>query len=81
MDIIILFLAGALGALTKDIFKDNKLVMPKFEDGSLVLGFIGGIVIGGVVGYYVDGNPETAFLAGFAGYQILEALLPKNNKK
>ena len=81
MNPFILFLAGAAGALSKDIFKDNKLVMPKFEDGSLVLGFIGGIVIGGVVGFYVDGSFQTAFLAGFTGYQLLEALLPKNDKK
>lgn len=81
MELIILFLSGAAGALAKDVFKDNKLVMPKFEDGALILGFVGGLIVGGCVGYLVDGQPATAFLGGFAGYQILESLLPKNGQK
>lgn len=81
MNTAILFLAGCAGALAKDVFKDNKLIMPKFEEGTLILGFIGGVIIGGFAGYVVDQDPMTAFLGGFAGYQILEALMPKNNKK
>jgi hypothetical protein len=59
----------------KDILQDNKIVLPKLENGSLALGFIGSCAIGGVVGYFVDGNPLTAFTAGFTGYAALEALI------
>ena len=77
MEYLLFLGAGALGALIKDIVKDNKLVMPKFEDGSIALGFIGGVLIGASTGIVVDGNPITAFLAGFTGSQVIEALLIK----
>ena len=75
IEIIIIFVAGALGALTKDIIKDNSLKMPKKINGELSLGFLGGIIIGGIVGYLMDGNPTTAFLAGYSGTAVLENLL------
>ena len=77
METLILIIAGGLGALVKDLVKDNKLVLPKYEDGVIVLGFLGGVIIGAAVGYLVDQNPTTAFLAGYAGYQMLESLVPK----
>jgi hypothetical protein len=77
MDTAILFLMGALGAFVKDIFKDNYIVLPKFKEGKLFLGCIGGLVIGAMAGYIADNDPLTAFLGGFAGYQLIESLLPK----
>lgn len=74
---IYLFLAGMAGAIVKDVLADNKLVLPKFQDGCIVLGFLGGAVIGGFAGSFVDGSIETAFLGGLAGRQIIESLLPK----
>ena len=81
IEIIIIFVAGALGALTKDIIKDNSLKMPKKINGELSLGFLGGIIIGGIVGYLMDGNPTTAFLAGYSGTAVLENLLVKKNSQ
>ena len=81
MDQFIFFLAGGAGALSKDIFSDNKLVMPKMIDGDLLLGFLGGLVIGGFAGIFVDHSLLTAFLGGFTGYQVLGNLIPKQTKK
>ena len=77
MEVIGLLVAGALGALAKDVIKDNKFVLPKFSEGEVLLGGLGGILIGAAVGYLVDGNPTTAFFAGYTGYQMLERLSPK----
>ena len=79
-DIVILFIMGALGALTKDILKDNKLVLPKKTDGVLYLGCIGGIIIGALAGYMVDHDPVTAFLGGYSGSQIIEHLALNGRK-
>jgi len=80
ISLIILFLAGALGALAKDILQDNELRMPKINDGVLSLGFVGGMITGGAAGYFVDGSPTTAFLAGYAGTGLIGALLAKKNE-
>jgi hypothetical protein len=78
--ILFLFLAGALGSLAKDILEDNELKLPKKTNGSLSLGFLGGMITGGMAGYFIDGNPTTAFLAGYAGTGVIENLLAKKNK-
>jgi hypothetical protein len=77
MSIILLFLFGALGALAKDILEDGKIRLPKKEDGDVILGSLGGMIVGGVAGFYVDGSPTAAFLAGFAGTSAIQALLAK----
>jgi len=81
MEALYLILAGGFGAFVKDLVKDNKLVLPKYEDDSIVLGFLGGVIIGAAVGYVVDQNPTTAFFAGYAGYQVLESLVPKKTRR
>jgi hypothetical protein len=81
MSIILLFLAGAAGALTKEIVKDNSLELPKFGSGQIFLGFLGSCVIGGVTGALVDHNPVLAFTAGFTGMSVAENLLPKKTGK
>jgi hypothetical protein len=75
ISIIFIFLAGAFGALAKDILKDNELEIPKFKDGKIALGFLGGAITGGIAGYLIDGSIETAFMAGFTGSAIFSSLL------
>lgn len=79
--LILLFVAGAAGALVKDILKENEIELPKKIDGKLALGFLGGTITGGVVGVLVDQNPTTAFLAGYAGTSAIESLLIKPIEK
>ena len=73
---IILLLAGALGAIAKDVVQDNKLVLPKFKDGDLLLGCVGGMIVGAFVGLAVDNNPLTACLGGYVGVSAIQHLLP-----
>lgn len=68
-------LAGAGGALIKDILKDNKITLPKVKKGVLYLGCLGGMIIGSMAGYLVDNDPVTAFLGGYAGSQIIQSLV------
>jgi len=71
------FLAGALGALVKDILVDGAIVLPERVDKKLKLGFLGGMIIGAFVGWAVDQSLITAAFAGFSGKQMIEKLLPK----
>ena len=75
--LIIIFLAGAFGAVCKDIFQDNKLVLPKITAGEFYLGFLGGVIIGGLVGLSVDGSFLTAMMAGFTGSSVIANLVPQ----
>lgn len=77
---IIFFIIGAFGSLVKDIMKDNCLEMPKKDKGKIYLGALGGMTIGGIAGYLIDGNPITAFLAGYAGTTVIENLISSNGK-
>ena len=70
-----LVLAGAAGALCKDIFKDNEIEMPRWNNGKLGLGFLGGMLIGGATSIYTDGSLLSAFTAGFTGLAMLQALI------
>jgi len=79
MEDLIIILAGAAGALVKDIVQDGCLVLPEKKDGKIVLGFIGGLLIGAFVGYVVDGQPLTAAMAGFTGSSLLAKLVQPTN--
>ena len=68
-------MAGAIGSLAKDIINDNKLTLPKINNGELCLGFIGGIILGGITGYYVDGSIITAAMAGYTGSSLIPNLI------
>jgi hypothetical protein len=70
-----LFLAGAVGALIKDILQDNKIKLPTLENGELCLGFLGSLVVGGFVGYMVDGSYITAAISGYTGFSIIKDLM------
>ena len=63
------------GALAKDIFVDNCITLPKKDGGQLFLGSVGGLIIGGIVGVYMDGSALNAFMSGFAGMSIIGSLV------
>ena len=75
-EILGLFLFGMLGALVKDIVSDGKLSLPKCENGELMLGCVGGMLVGGFVGYAVDHSFLTAALSGYVGVSAIRHLLP-----
>ena len=76
-NIIMLCVAGGLGALIKDVLRDNTIELPQRIDSKIILGSIGGIIIGMIVGYVVDQSFLTAFMGGFVGFSVIENLLPK----
>ena len=76
IDVICFLVAGAFGSLARDVLKDNKLALPHIEDHSLVLGFIGGMIIGAFVGWSIDGSFTTAALSGYVGTSAIGHLLP-----
>lgn len=69
------FLIGAAGAATKLIMDEDGLTMPNFKSGKLYLGAISGILLGGVTGVIANNNPLSAFLAGYAGTGLIQALV------
>jgi hypothetical protein len=77
MEILTILIAGAVGALVSDILQDNCLIMPEIKSGKIYLGFFGGLVIGAIAGYLIDGSAVTAFMGGFTGKAIVIALLKK----
>ena len=82
MEILYFVIAGGVGALAKDLVKDNCIVLPSFQNGKYNLGFVGSMIIGAFIGYVVDHNPITSALSGYVGISILNNILPttKNNK-
>ena len=77
--ITLLIIAGAVGALVKDIIEDGKITLPKRVNGDLVLGFIGSIIIGGFIGFIVDKSPIDAAMGGYIGKSIIENLISKES--
>lgn len=80
-EIVILAIAGALGALISDIIQDNTLTLPEKIDNTIILGSLGGVIIGAVAGYIIDGSFLTAFLAGYTGKEVIENLIGKTKTK
>lgn len=74
-------IAGAFGSLARDCIKDGKILLPHVEDHSLVLGFIGGMIVGAFVGWATDGTLLAAGLSGYVGTSAIGHLLPGNIKK
>ena len=74
-------IAGACGALAKDVVRDNKLALPKIKDGELILGFVGGMLVGAFVGWAVDQSVLTAVLSGYVGTSAISHLLPPGDGK
>lgn len=80
-NIYLLFVAGAVGALVKEILADNCIKLPTLKDGVLNLGFIGGLIIGAFAGYAIDGSYLTAAMGGFSGTAVIQALVAKNGEE
>lgn len=74
-------IAGAIGALAKDIFKDNRLQLPRIEKQTLVLGFLGGALVGAYIGFVTDRTFLTSALAGWVGVDAIRDLLPTNDSQ
>lgn len=75
MQNLIYFLAGGFGAFCKDVFQDNKLVLPRIEKGEFFLGFIGPAILGGLAGIYTDNSVVTALFSGFTGATLIPSLV------
>jgi hypothetical protein len=80
LEIIVIFVAGAVGALVNDVVNDNKLELPKNIDGQFCLGFIGGLLIGGIAGLAIDGSISTAFMGGFMGKELVLSFVNKQRE-
>ena len=75
LELLFLAIAGAAGALLKDILEDGGLQLPFIKEGKLMLGFIGALLVGAAAGYCIDGSIITAAMGGYAGKSIIESLL------
>jgi len=80
IEVMKLILAGGMGAFLKDILQDNSIELPHRINSTLVLGTLGGVIVGMFMGYIVDGSFLTAFMGGYMGFSIAEALLTKVKK-
>jgi hypothetical protein len=77
---VVIFLAGAVGAITEDILKDNCLELPKKIGGKFFLGSLGALIIGGLAGLAIDGSLVTAFMGGYIGKSIILKLVDGQKK-
>lgn len=82
------FLLGAFGALCRYLFKqfrddaDWKIVLPSYKDGTLYLGILSYILLGGAAGWLAPhwiGNDVNSFLAGFFFITLFESLEQKKS--
>lgn len=74
-EIYVIILAGAIGALTAELIKDNCIELPKKIGTRFSLGIFGCVIIGAIAGFFIDGSPITAFMGGYMGPQMLSAIL------
>ena len=78
-EIVTVALGGFLGSFIKDCLQDNCIELPYKKDGKIYLGFIGGALVGILVGIAIDGSFVTAAMAGYSGTAVLRQLLSKEN--
>jgi len=72
-------ISGAAGGLLKEIMHDNCIDLPKIgENGKVHLATLGGMTVSAVAGLFVDNTPLSAFLAGWAGADIVKSIVEKN---
>jgi hypothetical protein len=79
LEIMTVALGGFLGSFIKDCLQDNAIELPYKKDGKIYLGFIGGALVGILVGIAIDGSFVTAAMAGYSGTAVLRQLLSKEN--
>lgn len=66
--------AGLLGSVVNLALEERALVMPRYEDGRLHLGFLGNLAICIAVAHLVDQNFQAAFVASLCGTATLRAI-------
>jgi len=71
----IIFLGGVIGAFLKDILTDGCIELPYISGKKLSLGFLGGWMLGGFAGYFIDGSFVTAAMAGYTGSSIIQSIM------
>lgn len=75
-------LAGAFGGLVKSLIEGgHKLAVPVFKDGYFYLGFLGNVVIGAIVAYFLSVDNVSGFTAGVTSSFIIEGLTERAKKK
>jgi len=77
MSWILFAIMGALGALVGDMLQDGYLELPKVQDKKFYPGFLGGLIVGAVVGYLADKTALTAFSFGYIGKQAVDFLVKR----
>lgn len=66
---------GALGGFAATYLQYGCLVLPSLSEGKLYLGFLGGIVLGALAGWYGNTSKTNAFMWGLGGTGALKALM------
>lgn len=79
LEVLVVVLGGAIGALVKDTLQDGALKLPYCKEGKLYLGFLGGMIVGAFVGVVVDGSFITALLGGYTGTSVIANLYDNKN--
>jgi hypothetical protein len=77
MSLLVFAIVGALGAIISDMIGDGYLELPKVSQGKFYPGFIGGLIIGAVVGYLVDQNLLISFSIGYIGKEGIDFIIKK----
>ena len=72
--LLMLTLAGVLGALVSLALDNKLLVLPKWERGGLRLGFLGNLLVSVVAAHAVDHGFSTALVAAVCGTATLRRL-------
>lgn len=75
LEIIYLLIAGACGALAKDLIEDGAIQIPFRSDGKFYLGFLSSLIVGAFAGYAIDGSLITAAMGGYMGSSTITKLL------
>lgn len=72
---LFVILAGVFGALVREVLENRGLRLPVVSEGTLNLGFIGAILIGGASGFYFGDTLLSAFTSGLTSAALLGAII------
>ena len=71
---VVLTFAGVLGALATTALEHRPVILPKWRNGALYLGFVGTLVISIVAAHAVDHGFSTALVGAVGGGATLKRL-------
>ena len=80
-DFILFAFFGAIGALIADMLSDGYIELPRVQDKKFYPGFIGGIIVGAIVGVLIDKSFLTAFTFGYLGKEGIDFLIKGGQKE